>query len=131
MSLKLETPSAVSVKWPESKPRKKADLVSKRSSLSEKPTESKKSPVGIVELDEVLGGGFPARSLILLTGNGGSGKTILSTQFLYNGAVKYGEKGVYVSFAENREDFYRNMLSLGMDMRSLSARAWTIRALAS
>ena len=87
--------------------------------------------MGIVELDEVLGGGFPARSLILLTGNGGSGKTILSTQFLYNGAVKYGEKGVYVSFAENREDFYRNMLSLGMDMRSLSARAWTIRALAS
>ncbi len=122
MSLKLETPPAVSVKWPESKPRKKADVVSKRSSLSEKPTESKKSPVGIVELDEVLGGGFPARSLILLTGNAGSGKTILSTQFLYNGAVKCGEKGVYVSFAENREDYYRNMLSLGMDMRSLERK---------
>jgi circadian clock protein KaiC len=90
--------------------------------LSEKPTESKKSPVGIVELDEVLGGGFPARSLILLTGNAGSGKTVFSTQFLYNGAVKYGEKGVYVSFAENREDFYRNMLSLGMDMRSLERK---------
>jgi circadian clock protein KaiC len=110
------------VKWPESKPRKKADVVSKRSSLSEKPTESKKTPVGIVELDEILGGGFPARSLILLSGNAGSGKTILSTQFLYNGAVKYGEKGVYVSFAENRDDYYRNMLSLGMDMRSLERK---------
>jgi circadian clock protein KaiC len=121
MSLKLETPPAVSVKWSESKLRKRADVVSKRSPLSEKPTESK-IPVGIVELDEILGGGFPARSLILLTGNAGSGKTILSTQFLYNGAVKYGEKGVYVSFAENREDFYRNMLSLGMDMRSLERK---------
>jgi circadian clock protein KaiC len=110
------------VKWPESKPRKKADVVSKRSSLSEESTESKKSPVGIVELDEILGGGFPARSLILLSGNAGSGKTILSTQFLYNGAVKYGEKGVYVSFAENRDDYYRNMLSLGMDMRSLERK---------
>jgi circadian clock protein KaiC len=110
------------VKWPESKPRKKADAVSKPSSLSEKPTESKKSPLGIAQLDEILGGGIPARSLILLSGNAGSGKTILSTQFLYNGAVKYGEKGVYVSFAENRDDFYRNMLSLGMDMKSLEKK---------
>jgi len=110
------------VKWTESKPRKKADVVSKRSSLPKEATDSKKSPVGIVELDEILDGGFPARSLILLTGNAGSGKTILATQFLYNGAVKYGEKGVYVSFAENREAFYRNMLSLGMDMRSLERK---------
>ena len=109
------------MKWTESKPRK-ADVVSKRSSLPKEATHSKKSPVGIVELDEILDGGFPARSLILLTGNAGSGKTILATQFLYNGAVKYGEKGVYVSFAENREAFYRNMLSLGMDMRSLERK---------
>src|SRR4030042_1893999 len=121
MSLKLDNPP-ISVKWPESKPRKKADVVSKRSSLSEKPTEPKKAPVGIVELDESLGGGFPDRSLILVTGNAGSGKTMPSTQFLYNGAVKCGEKGVYVSFAENREDYYRNMLSLGMDMRSLERK---------
>ena len=110
------------MKWPESKPRRRANFVSKRSPLSEKPTESQKSPIGIVELDEILGGGFPARSLILLSGNAGSGKTVLSTQFLYNGAVKYGEKGVYVSFAENRDDYYRNMLSLGMDMRSLERK---------
>ena len=110
------------MKWTESKLRKKADVVSKPSSLSEKPTESKKSPLGIVELDEILDGGFPVGSLVLLSGNAGSGKTILATQFLYNGAVKNGEKGVYVSFAENREDYYRNMLSLGMDMKSLERK---------
>ena len=122
MSLKLENTPPVSVKWPESKPRKKADVVSKRSPLPEESTESTRSPVGVVELDEVLDGGFPARSLTLLSGTAGSGKTILSTQFLYNGAVKCGDKGVYVSFAENRDDYYRNMLSLGMDMRSLERK---------
>ncbi len=122
MSLKLENTPPVSVKWTESKPRKKADAVSKRSPLPEESTESKKAPLGIVELDEILHGGLPARSLILLSGNAGSGKTILSTQFLYNGAVKYGEKGVYVSFAENRDEYYRNMLSLGMDLRSLERK---------
>jgi len=109
------------VKWTESKPRK-VDVASKRSPLPKEATESKKAPLGIVELDEILDGGFPARSLILLSGNAGSGKTILSTQFLYNGAVKYGEKGIYVSFAENRDDFYRNMLSLGMDLKSLERK---------
>jgi circadian clock protein KaiC len=78
--------------------------------------------VGIAEFDEVLNGGFPARSFMLISGNAGSGKTIFSTQFLYNGAVKYNEKGVYVSFAENRDDYYRSMLSLGMDMRSLEKK---------
>lgn len=75
--------------------------------------------VGVVELDAVLGGGLPRGSLILLSGNAGSGKTILSTQFLHNGATKYGEKGVYVSFAENGADYFRNMLGLGMDMQRL------------
>lgn len=64
-------------------------------------------------------GGIPRNSLILVSGNPGTGKTILSTQFLYNGALKHGEKGVYVSFAENRDDYCRNMLSLGMDVKGL------------
>jgi circadian clock protein KaiC len=122
MSLKLNAPPQVTGKGPESKPRKKADDVSKRLSLSEVPTESKRSPLGILELDEMLGGGFPARSLILLTGNAGSGKTILGTQFIYNGAVKYGETGIYVSLAENKADFYNNMLSLGMNIGSLERK---------
>jgi circadian clock protein KaiC len=68
------------------------------------------------------GGGLPRGSLILLSGNAGSGKTILSTQFLHNGATKHGERGVYVSFAENRADYFRNMLGLGMDMQRLEEK---------
>src|SRR5665648_375989 len=101
MSTKFNSSPPVSVARPESKPRK-ADHVSKPSSLSEEPTDSNKCLLGIAEFDEILNGGFPTRSFIIIAGNAGSGKTIFSTQFLYNGAVKYNEKGIYVSFAENR-----------------------------
>lgn len=77
---------------------------------------------GIVELDSVLGGGFPSGSTILISGNPGTGKTILGTQFLYSGAAKHGEKVVYVSFAEKREDYLRNMLTLGMDIKALEEK---------
>ena len=60
--------------------------------------------------------------MILLSGNPGTGKTILATQFLYNGAAKHGEKVVYVSFAEKREEYLRNMLTLGMDMKALKQK---------
>jgi KaiC/GvpD/RAD55 family RecA-like ATPase len=43
-------------------------------------------PTGTLELDRVLGGGFPPHSLISLSGNPGTGKTILSTHFLYHGS---------------------------------------------
>jgi circadian clock protein KaiC len=60
--------------------------------------------------------------MILLSGNPGTGKTILATQFLYNGAAKHDEKVVYVSFAETREDYFSNMLTLGMDMKALEQK---------
>ncbi len=80
-------------------------------------------PTGIVDLDKVLGGGLLRQSLVLLSGNPGTGKTIFSTQFLFNGATSYNEKGVYVSFAENKSDYYRNMKQLGMDMKSLEEKS--------
>ncbi|MEM2320895.1 MAG: ATPase domain-containing protein, partial [Candidatus Bathyarchaeia archaeon] len=76
-------------------------------------------PAGVSGLDELIGGGFPKGSLIVLAGNPGTGKTIFSATFIYNGIVNYGERGIYVSFAENRETFLGNMLSIGLDFESL------------
>ncbi|MEM2153249.1 MAG: ATPase domain-containing protein [Candidatus Bathyarchaeia archaeon] len=76
-------------------------------------------PTGVSGLDELIGGGFPRGSLIVLAGNPGTGKTIFSATFIYNGIVNYGERGIYVSFAENREAFLGNMLSLGLDFEKL------------
>jgi KaiC/GvpD/RAD55 family RecA-like ATPase len=41
---------------------------------------------GIEGLDEVIEGGFPSGSLILLAGEPGTGKTVFSIQFLVKGA---------------------------------------------
>jgi circadian clock protein KaiC len=77
-----------------------------------------KVSTGNSKLDELLEGGFPKRSLILLAGGPGAGKTILSAKFIYEGAIN-GEPGVYVCFAENKETFMRSMEAFGMDFRTL------------
>jgi len=78
-----------------------------------------KTPTGIAELDEILGGGFFRDSLILLSGNPGTGKTVLSTQYLHNGALQFKERGMYVSFSEGKAEHYRNMRTLGMNLQSI------------
>lgn len=72
-------------------------------------------PTGIDEFDGLIEGGFPKGSLILVAGNAGSGKTIFSAEYLYNGASKFREPGLYVSFGESREVFLRDMKRVGMD----------------
>ena len=74
---------------------------------------------GIGGLDEVLGGGLPQGRIILLLGEPGAGKTILSSQFLYNGISKFGENGLFVSLEESRSHFIREMSALGLDFASL------------
>jgi circadian clock protein KaiC len=81
-----------------------------------------KVKTGIKKLDEILRGGFPKSSFVLLAGGPGTGKTILSAKFLYSGAVDYGERGMYVSFAENHEEFNHYMLSFGWDFNELERR---------
>jgi len=72
-------------------------------------------------LDEVVEGGFPRGSLILLAGNPGTGKSVFSAEFLAKGA-ELNEPGVYVSFAESKEAFMENLSShLGVDFKRLEA----------
>jgi len=76
-------------------------------------------PTGIEGLDDLIEGGFPRGSLILLAGSPGSGKTIASAQYLYHGVTKLKEKGIYVSFAERKETFFKNMKRFGLDFEML------------
>ncbi|USS40708.1 AAA family ATPase [Thermococcus aggregans] len=78
------------------------------------------SRTGIDYFDEyILKDGFPDGSLILIAGEPGAGKTIFSATFLYNGATKFGEKGIYISLAETKSEFYESMRQLGMDFEEL------------
>jgi circadian clock protein KaiC len=81
-----------------------------------------KTPTGIRGLDEITGGGLPRGRPTLVCGGPGCGKTILSMEFLINGARQYREPGVFLSFEESVDDLALNFASLGFDLRPLSAR---------
>jgi circadian clock protein KaiC len=70
------------------------------------------SPTGIGGLDEILRGGFPAGRSTVIAGAPGAGKTILAMQFLVNGAARFGETGVMVSFEESERSMRANFSSL-------------------
>jgi circadian clock protein KaiC len=78
-----------------------------------------KSPTGIVGLDEITYGGLPKGRPTLLCGSAGCGKTLFSMTFLYNGAVKYGEPGVFIAFEERPEELIKNVGSLRYDVQTL------------
>ena len=53
--------------------------------------------MGVPVLDDMMGGGLPAGYLLLVAGSSGSGKSLLATAFLAEGA-RCGEKGVVAAF---------------------------------
>lgn len=72
-----------------------------------------KVKTGIQELDNILDGGIPRGHSVLLAGSCGTGKTILSQQFLFTGAREFDETGIYVSLSESRDKMIRNLESFG------------------
>ena len=76
-------------------------------------------PTGVDTLDELIEGGFPKGSLIVVAGNPGTGKSVFCMQFLCKG-TELGENGVYISFAEGREALIASMSKhLGVDLKKL------------
>jgi len=76
-------------------------------------------PTGIMGLDELMEGGIPEGRSVLISGGTGTGKTIFGLQFLYNGAKKYNEAGIYVTLDERPELIRQDMLKFGWDLRKL------------
>jgi len=64
---------------------------------------------GIEGLDKMLNGGIPSRRHVAVYGGPGSGKTSLCFEYLYKGAKKYGQNGLYISLEETTEDIVANM----------------------
>jgi circadian clock protein KaiC len=69
-------------------------------------------------LDEILGGGLPAYRLYLIQGNPGVGKTTLGLQFLLEG-VRLGERSLYITLSETREELQSVAESHGWDLSSI------------
>ena len=85
----------------------------------EKMVNLSKTPSGISGFDEISKGGIPYGRTTLVSGTSGSGKTVFAAQFLYNGIMKYGMNGVFVTFEERPIDIMRNMKSFGWDIKQL------------
>jgi len=74
---------------------------------------------GINGLDEVLDGGFIPSSSYLIVGEPGTGKTVLSLQFLSYSA-KRKKRCLLITFAEPEETLRRNAAVFGWDLSGIT-----------
>jgi len=73
-------------------------------------------PTYIPGIDSLIEGGFPKGNTILLSGYAGSGKTIFSLQYLYEGA-KRGEKGMFISLEMLPDNLIQQASRFGWDIK--------------
>jgi circadian clock protein KaiC len=72
------------------------------------------------ELDEMCGGGFFRDSIILVSGATGTGKTLMTTEFI-SGGISNGERCLLFAFEESREQLFRNAIGWGMDFKQMES----------
>lgn len=77
---------------------------------------------GIPGLDELIGGGFVEGSTVLVSGGAGTGKTIFGLQFMYSGASKFNEPGVFVTLETRPRDLRIEAKQFGWDLEELEKR---------
>jgi len=90
--------------------------------LAEAQLEQKSSNIRITsgnqELDELCGGGFFRDSIILVSGATGTGKTLMTAEFI-TGGVKHHESCLLFAFEESREQLVRNARGWGMNFEQM------------
>ena len=69
--------------------------------------------------DDVSHGGLPKGRTTLVSGTSGTGKTLFSLQFIYNGIFCFDEPGVFVTFEESPSDIIKNAYIFGWDLQGL------------
>ena len=74
---------------------------------------------GLSGLDEVLDGGFIRGRSYMVSGESGTGKTILGYNFLEEG-VRRDESTLFVAFEETEADVRANATSLGIDLADVT-----------
>lgn len=81
---------------------------------------TERCPTGISGFDRICQGGFVRNSDNLIIGGPGSGKSTFMLQFLYNGATKFDENGLYCSFEPDIIEIIQDGFSYGWDFARLN-----------
>ncbi len=98
-----------------SKPSRSKKKGKGRKSLKEK-RRRKRVKTGIKGMDKLIDGGFENKSINLVVGGSGCGKTIFAMQYLMGG-LKNGENCLFITFEENKDEFYKNMEEFNWDLK--------------
>ena len=79
----------------------------------------KKIRTMIEGFDDISHGGLPIHRTTLVSGTSGTGKTLFSVQFLYNGISQFNEPGIFVTFEESPVDIIKNACIFGWNLQEL------------
>src|SRR6201990_450159 len=90
--------------------------------MDHRPPQLPQASPGSGGLDDLTLGGLPVGRPTLLCGAAGCGKTLFGMTFLVNGATRFGETGVFMSFEEREKDLAANVHSLGFNVDELIAK---------
>jgi len=71
---------------------------------------------GVPGFDELVEGGLPKGSVILLSGSPGTGKTIFCLETLYRGC-ELGEYGIFLSFEQSDQDILSQVDGFSWDLK--------------
>jgi len=89
--------------------------------VREKKRNFEKISTGINAIDKITKKGFVKGSVNMVMGATGTGKSILTIQFLLDG-LKKGERCLYISFEEKKEEVYSNLLQIGFNLEKYEKR---------
>ncbi|MHA2360238.1 MAG: ATPase domain-containing protein [Candidatus Thorarchaeota archaeon] len=78
-----------------------------------------RAKTGIKGFDDLIEGGIIEGNTVLVSGKTGSGKTIFGLQFLYNGATKYDEPGIFVTLETRPNELRSEAMQFGWNLRNL------------
>lgn len=82
------------------------------------PFEIERIPTGIPGLDGLMEGGFVKGSTVLVSGGTGTGKTIFSLQYLWEGVNKHKESALHITFEETQDEIIQDTRRFGWDLQS-------------
>ena len=86
----------------------------------------KRIPTGVEGFDKLISGGFPENFVILLAGTPGTGKSIFSLEYIYNGAAMFNEKGIYITLEQTLDDLKRQAILFGWDFDELEKKGMVL-----